>query len=44
MRLTKEQRIEIILTAGSGNSYKAATEFNGKHGTNVTHALVAKLN
>ena len=43
MRLTKEQRIEIILMAGSGNSRMVALNFNRKHGTNITHDTVAKL-
>ena len=33
MRLTKEQRIEIILMAGSGSSRMVARNFNRKHGT-----------
>ena len=43
MRLTKEQRIEIILMAGSGSSRMVALNFNRKHGTNITHDTVAKL-
>ena len=43
MRLTKEQRIEIILMAGSGSSLMVALNFNRKHGTNITHDTVAKL-
>lgn len=43
MRLNKEQRIEIILRAGSGSIRKVAIEFNRKHGTNITHDTVAKL-
>ena len=44
MRLTKEQRIEIILMAGSRSSCMVALNFNRKHGTNITHDTVAKLN
>ena len=43
MRLTKEQRIEIILMAGSGSSRMVALNLNRKHGTNITHDTVAKL-
>ena len=43
MRLTKEQRIEIILMAGSGSSRMVALNFNRKHGTNITHDTAAKL-
>ena len=43
MRLTNEQRIEIILMAGSGSNRMVAAEFNGKHGTSITHNTVAKL-
>ena len=43
MHLTKEQRIEIILMAGSGSSRMVALNFNRKHGTNITHDTVAKL-
>ena len=43
MRLTKKQRIEIILMAGSGSSRMVALNFNKKHGRNITHDNVAKL-
>ena len=43
MRLTKEQRIDIILMAGSGSSRMVALNFNRKHGTNITHNTVTKL-
>ena len=43
MRLTNEQRIEIILMAGSGSNRMVAAEFNGKHGTSIAHNTVAKL-
>ena len=39
MRLTKEQRIEIILIAWSGSSHMVALNFNRKHGTNITHDI-----
>ena len=31
MRLSREERIEVILMAGSGSSRKVAMEFNRKH-------------
>ncbi|CAM1324679.1 Uncharacterised protein r2_g3343 [Pycnogonum litorale] len=43
MRLTTEQRIEIILMAGSGSSRMVARNFNRKHETSITHDIVAKL-
>ena len=43
MSLNKEQRIEIILRAGSGSSHMVANEFNRKHGMNITHDTVEKL-
>ena len=43
MRLSREERIEVILMAGSGSSRKVAMEFNRKHGKNIIHDTVAKL-
>ncbi|MCI4382629.1 hypothetical protein PGIGA_G00017000, partial [Pangasianodon gigas] len=43
MPLTKEERIEIILMAGSGSCCKVAMDFTRKHGKHITHNSVAKL-
>ncbi|XP_014887130.1 calsyntenin-2-like isoform X2 [Poecilia latipinna] len=37
MRLTKEQRTEIMLMDGSGSCLMVARNFNRKHGTSVSH-------
>ena len=43
LRLNKEQRIEIILRAGSGSSRMVANVLSRKHGPNNTHYAVARL-
>jgi len=43
MPLSKEERIEIILMAGSGSCRKVAIDFNRKHGKHITHDTVAKV-
>ena len=43
MCLNNEQRIEIILLAGSGRGHMVANAFHIKHGTKTTHDTVAKL-
>ncbi|KAF4081543.1 hypothetical protein AMELA_G00162710, partial [Ameiurus melas] len=43
--MTKEEHIEIVLTAGSGSGRKVAMELNRKHGEHITHThTAAKLN
>ncbi|XP_053543967.1 uncharacterized protein LOC128635364 isoform X2 [Ictalurus punctatus] len=41
--LTKEERIEIILTAESGSCRKLTMDFNRKHSQHITHDTVGKL-
>lgn len=43
MPLTKEERIDIILLAGSGTTRYVARTFNATHRTQITHDTVAKL-
>ena len=43
MPLSNEERIEIILMAGSGSCRKVAIDFNRKHGKHVKHDTHDKI-
>ena len=43
MPLSKEERIEIILMAGSGSCRKVAIDFNRKHGKHITHDKIQNM-